>query len=163
MPAGARSSPVAQSSSSTVWTTGTCRYPIPICIMQPMFPAVITSGAQSPLAFQLFASSARSEIFRLKQDCTSRPNHNKGGCPVGSDNVVSSSFQKIFGFVFDLSARAGASTPHDRRHARPRSAPTSGKPSCIEHLGDIHGDLALTFSGLVGKSRYRHEACAHSP
>ena len=43
--------PVAQSRSSTVWTTG-MPVPEPICIMQPMLPAAMTWGA--------FASSVRT-------------------------------------------------------------------------------------------------------
>ena len=41
--AAGRGPPVAQSRSSTVWTTGTA-VPAPICIMQPMLPAAITCG-----------------------------------------------------------------------------------------------------------------------
>ena len=49
--------PVAQSSSSTVWTTGT-PVPDPICSMQPIFPAAITCGpaASSVATFRRFNS-----------------------------------------------------------------------------------------------------------
>ena len=39
-----RGPPLAQSSSSTIWTTGRS-VPAPICIMQPILPAAITWGA----------------------------------------------------------------------------------------------------------------------
>ena len=61
-----RGPPVAQSTSSTVWTTGTAIAPA-ICTMQPMLPAATTSGRVVSMfaALRRFSWSAISGCSRL--------------------------------------------------------------------------------------------------
>jgi len=61
--AGGHGPPVAQSINSTVWTAGSF-VPAAICVMQPMFPAAITSGRTLSIVLTL-----RSRNLLAISDC----------------------------------------------------------------------------------------------